>query len=608
MHPFLDSSFSEKFSDGCFGATSCADFAPMNRPAYWRLVPWIALAGILVFYFASIVRMHPTNLFGLTQDDTLYFSSGQALASGRGYILPSVPGQPAATKYPILYPLILSWVWRWNPSFPSNLEDAVRVTAAFGAVFLVMVFVFLRRLKGLSDGEAVFLTAFCALHPLLILYGGSVLSDLPFAALAFAAMLVADWAMRRDAEMAWAVGCAMLVGLSMLTRVLGVPVAVGIAVAGMTRRSWRQLFIFCGCVAPFLFFVACRAAFPHLPPAPVTGAAAESFGWTRTWAYYTTYPGAWKQGVPDLHAFMAMLGSNASFILRGPSDIFLSPLLMPNNAFGRALVAIVTVAAIAGIIRQALMQEWKPIALVLPFYVAVILLWNFQDSNNRYFLPFWPLFAAGLWIEAKHALEMVWAVLRRRRNAGETAAGYFFGAAIVALLIAMAWNYVGGARSLLREKISERAALLVSKKEAYQWLSRNTPSGTRVIAYEDVSLYLYTGRESLSPMAAVIAELYEPARLDESLAHMTDLPRAIGAQFWLFSDDDFANSGEQIAPRVIPRMQELESVLPVVYRSADGRVRIHELGCVQHSEAVTCQAADRVLFPVGDRTDATVAK
>jgi hypothetical protein len=569
----------------------------VSRISYRRALPWLGFALVLAFYAASILRSHPTNFFGLTQDDTIYFSSAQALAAGNGYILPSFPGKPAATKYPMLYPWILSGVWRWNPSFPSNLSDAVGVNIAFGACFLALVFIFLRSLKGIGDAEALFLTAFCALHPLILLYAGSVLSDIPFAALAFAAMLVADTGMRRDARGAWPAGCAILVGLSMLTRVLGIPVAAGIALAGLTRRSWRQVFIFCGCVAPFLALIVWRAIFPHLPQMPVTGPAASSLVWTRTWVYYTSYLGAWKQGVPDGGAFRALLGSNASFILRGPSDIFLSPSLMPDNPFGRALLAVVAVASIAGIIRQARAQEWKPIAFVLPFYVTGILFWNFQDSNNRYFLPFWPLFAAGLWLEARHLLAIVRTAFWSKRSALEKIVGLSLGAGIVVLGGAMAWNYIYGARTLLMQKSRERGALLESKRKAYEWLSRNTAAGTRAIAYEDVSLYLYTGREAVSPMAAAIAELYEPARLDESLAHIADLPQAIGARYWVFSDDDFSNSSDRILSRAGARMAEMERVLPVVYQSPDGRVRIRDLGCVQRPEASNCEAADRVLFP-----------
>ena len=54
-------------------------------------------------------------------DDAYYFGSAKALAQGGGYIIPNLPGGPPQTKYPVLYPWLLSWVWRWYPSFPSNI-------------------------------------------------------------------------------------------------------------------------------------------------------------------------------------------------------------------------------------------------------------------------------------------------------------------------------------------------------------------------------------------------------------------------------------------------------------------------------------------------------
>src|ERR1041385_1590634 len=79
------------------------------------ILGWCGLAVIVVLYCLLVTSIHPTNLFGLMEDDTIYFSSAREIAQGHGYVLPNLPGQPAATKYPILYPWLLSWVWRLNP-------------------------------------------------------------------------------------------------------------------------------------------------------------------------------------------------------------------------------------------------------------------------------------------------------------------------------------------------------------------------------------------------------------------------------------------------------------------------------------------------------------
>src|SRR6201981_1426742 len=137
----------------------------VSRLPQVRFLPWIALFAIILGYLCLVFRLRPTNFFGLSEDDTLYFSSARAIAEGHGYILPSVPGTPPATKYPILYPWLLSWVWRWNPAFPENLSGAVAVNLGFGVAYLMAVFAFLRTLPGSSAAVSLVLTACCALNP-----------------------------------------------------------------------------------------------------------------------------------------------------------------------------------------------------------------------------------------------------------------------------------------------------------------------------------------------------------------------------------------------------------------------------------------------------------
>ncbi len=152
----------------------------------------LALICIAVVYVVSIVQLHPSNLFGLTGDDGIYMSSAKALAEGKGYVMPNLPGSPPATKYPVLYPWILSFVWRVNPLFPANLSLAIAISAAFGVGFLMAAFAMFSNLGGFSRREALILTVYLGLHPLVMFFGASVLSEMPFAFLALASMTVAD--------------------------------------------------------------------------------------------------------------------------------------------------------------------------------------------------------------------------------------------------------------------------------------------------------------------------------------------------------------------------------------------------------------------------------
>ena len=570
----------------------------MQARSYRRVLPWLGFVCIALIYVVAILRLGPTIYFGMSEDDSIYLSSAKALSEGKGYILPSVPGSPPATKYPILYPWLLSWVWRWNPSFPANLADAVAVTLAFGLGYLSLTFLFLRRLKGIGEAEALFLTAFCALHPIVLLYSSSVLSDIPFAAVALGAMLIADGAIRREGNSAAAVYSAILVGLSMFLRVFGVPVAAGILVAGVARRAWRQLFIFCGCVAPFFAALAWRIVFPTVvaPPA-ISKDGASSLGWTLTWAYYTNYLSVWQIGFRARHIFWTMLGNNAlSVLLRGPANYFLFPWLVRDTLGGRVLVVLITAAIVAGFVKHARRCGWKPVHYALPFYLVTIVFWPYPVTD-RFLLPFLPLFAAGLWLEGKHILKMIVATLASRGALADKFIAGTVAVLIAAFSCAVAWNYVGGSRRLIEEDARNRSSLIPAKRSAYEWLLRSTSPDARVIAYEDASVYLYAGRSSMRPVAFTPAALHEPELLEQIIAHMGDVPEAIGAQFWMISDDDFGLEWPQATSGARDYQLRLRNALPEVFRSEDGRVGIYSLDCLRRREEPSCRAANLLLFP-----------
>jgi hypothetical protein len=542
---------------------------------------WIILIAIFSAYVISVIRLHPTNIFGLSEDDAIYFSSAQALAQGRGYILPSIPGTPSATKYPILYPLILSAVWRFSPSFPSNLVPAIAVTVAFGVWFLTAVFFFFRSFKTLSDAECLVLTAFCALHPLVIFYSGSILSDIPFAALALTAMVLANNVMQESSGTPSVVLCAILAGLSMLMRLFGLPIVAGIIVAAIARRAWRPLLVFIASIFPFVLIVAWRIIHPVTSVPPVSGAAAATLGWAHTWAYYTSYWAMWKISVPNIHIFWAMIQNNALLTLSGPADFFLAPTFVHNTLFGRATVAVIGLVTLTGIVRQAKLRGWSAVHFSLPFYLAVVLLWNYADANNRYLLPYWPLFAAGLWFELRHLLKLVAAQLSAARAALEKVVVVMLGGLVLVPACAIAVNYVWGTRELMHQQSEKRGALLKGKKAAYDWLVKTAAPNTRVIAYEDPSVYLYSGRMAMRPIFFSTAEQFDSARLTQVLSHLGDVPQAIGADYWITAADDFQNEWPSAGAGAQQFVNGLDGKAPVVYSNPDYSVRIYSIQCFQ---------------------------
>jgi 4-amino-4-deoxy-L-arabinose transferase-like glycosyltransferase len=541
---------------------------------YQRALPWLGLLCVLSAFIVAVVRVHPTNFFGFSEDDSIYFSSAKALAQGKGYVLVSFPGAPAATKYPVVYPWILSWVWRVNPSFPANLPDAIGISVAFGLLFLTMVFLFARRLKGISDVEALLITAFCALHPRVIFYGGQLLTEIPFAALVLAGIVLAECAMGRETDSKYTAASGVVTGIAILLRVLGAPIAAGIAVAFALRRSWRQLGIFCASVAPFLGVTAWGVLFPRLAESPASGPAASSLSWIETWAYYSNYLHVWKDAVPSASAFMSVLGNSALFLLRAPAEYFAEPFPAARTFIGEAFAILVTIVIVNGVLRLRKGCGVRSAHWALGLYVLVIFLWVYMD-DERFLFPFLPIFAAAVWVEGKRLVGLVRTGLKGGRPMADRVLACAFGAAILAMLCAMGFDYAGGVRKEVTDLSESRAAILPEKLAAYDWLKRSTGRDARVVAYEDASLFLFTGRQAVRPFRVGHAFLNKLTNEGEIPRDVMNLAEAIGAKYWVVSDDDFdPGRGKDGAKG---RTDHVKATVPLAFISARGKVRVYSL-------------------------------
>jgi 4-amino-4-deoxy-L-arabinose transferase-like glycosyltransferase len=534
----------------------------------------VGLLCVLAVYVISIVRLHPTNFFGLTQDDTIYFSSAKALADGQGYILPSVPGTPRATKYPFFYPWILSWVWRWNPSFPGNVAGAVGVTVAFGCVFLTAAFLFLRQLHAFSDVEALVLTLFCALQPIVRVYSASVLSDIPFAAFALTAIVLLNFALRRNPGLAPAAACGILTGLAMFVRVLGVPVAAGIVVAMLLRREWRKAVVFSACVGPFFGALAWRVLISPPIQAPVALSTCSA-AWQGTWLSYTSYVGFWKIVSVHKDIFWPLLKVNALLIFLQPGIYFADPRYIRPSDLGTVFTCLLSAMVFIGVFHLARKTGWQPVHFSLGFYVVPLLFWSYPIAQ-RCLIPFLPLFAAGLWADWKDTAKRMWESFHSSRSGTERRTAALLSLVIIVFAAGICLAQKRNS-SAISHKSQERGSLLSEKYEAYSWLRANTPLDSKVIAYEDVSLFLFSGRQALRPVTFSSAALYEPSLLENEFSCLTTSARAIHADYWVMSDDDFSVEWTDAAAGGVARESQLRNSLPELFRSSSDHVRVYGL-------------------------------
>jgi hypothetical protein len=475
------------------------------------------------------------------------------------------------------------------------------MTAVFGCWSLVIAFQLLRKLNGIGEWPALLLVSLCAFQPHFLVLSGAVLSDVPFMALVLTVALVADSAMRRDSRIWLGLAAGTLAGLSVLLRTVGIALVAGIFATAVYRRAFRQGIVFCLAATPFLAAVLRFAGTHSWAPWAMTGGTALAPGWRQTWAYYTSYAEYWKLTVPSPLAFLRMLGVNLDALLKGPAIYFFFPLVKATSQLGIVLSTLLTAGIFAGVIRQARKQEWKPIHFIFPFYAAVILLWNYP-LMDRFLLWLLPLCYAGVWLEGKHLLSTVLTTFRSGRPRAEKLLAGALSLGLLALAGTVAWDYLDGFRPELRAMGARRAAMLGEKMQVYNWLRQNTDPQTRVVTYEDASLYLFTGRQAIRPIQFSVEWYYtkDAQVLERDLAHITDTARQVGARFWVISNDDDFGMDLGTHQRLLDaRMAQLKSVLPMAFQSRGNKVQVYDLSCVLQPLRAECKGAVPVLFPEG---------
>lgn len=93
--------------------------------------------------YSVVMAFSAPTVVGRIEDDGVYLSTAKSLADGRGYRHASLPGEPYQTKYPVLYPAMLSLGWRAGGSldaaiFGGRLLNAVAATAGLAGAYVLM--------------------------------------------------------------------------------------------------------------------------------------------------------------------------------------------------------------------------------------------------------------------------------------------------------------------------------------------------------------------------------------------------------------------------------------------------------------------------------------
>ena len=541
----------------------------------------IGLLSIIVAFLGALQFQWSPASFGLYHDDSLYLSSARALATGEGYVIPSIPGEPAQTKYPIFYPWLLSLLWRVWPAFPDNLYGAFWLSALAACAFLLGSFTLLRQL-GAGEKTALVLTTVVAFHPLTLALGGALLSDIAFMALATWSWVLAGAALSNGSTSGGAyrkqwLSATVLVAAAVMTRSLGIAVGAGIAMAAVGRRSFRAMTVVV-LVCAVVFSAGLFWSWPQHGQFDLS--AEEASGYGQTVLFYTSYLGFWKLSVPDWPTFVAMVSFNLGELLTQPAALCF---LLPVNAFSPMAFRLVAIAVsfviLKGVVAQARSHGWHPVHFAAAATVPIILLWNYT-LVGRFLAPFLPLLLFGAWREIRWVTRTGVQVIRSSAPRLDRIVSAAMLASASALLLYFAGQLLWWHPARASQDRRDRTILAAAKQEAYRWVRNRTEPEDRFIAYEDVSLFLYTGRQGLRPMAFSTAAFYRQSKeiIDRDLDRFAETARELGARYWIAASDDF--DLETVEEMALDYRDDFIGAYPIVFESQDGRVRIHDIGAL----------------------------
>jgi len=498
--------------------------------------------------------------FAYLHDDGLFFVSAKSLATGSGYRIPSLPEDPAQTKFPPLYPLYLSIIWRLNPAFPGNLALAT----LFSWLLLVACLALAWRLYRsyvYSEKRSWLLVALLALNPYMILFGSTMFSEIFFTCCVLATLLALQ---RPGIRMIVVAGLAA--SCAYLSRTAGIALLISVPLCLISKRELRRAAVFIAAMLPAVIAWTVWTALHRMHSNDPT------------LIYYTDYVRYQFLNV-GFGNIAIVLWKNLDQILYG-----LGALALPKVFDGGAvkiLTQVIAVAMIAGVVRMLrhgmttpsadqsggnksgeyraarLATDYAWFALIS---TGILLVWHFPP-NERFMLPIYPLMIAGLVTELEHLIQMLKGAFGHKDFSQRVAAGGLAAFAVAVFGTALALQFYMSFAAL-GDLAAEKRVKLADRRAAYSWIAANLPPGAKVLSYDDPLLYLYTGHAgNYLPLLPRWWYSQDHASIVNAYRNIAAYCRSRGLDYVYFTSDDLSretgDDDRQAVERVVAGNPEL---------------------------------------------------
>jgi hypothetical protein len=503
-------------------------FETVEERSFGRAVPrrW----GLALAALAILISLVPSTIFawqaramphiGIYHDDAIYLGSAKSMAAGEGYRIASLPEKPDQRKFPPLYPLLLSIAWRIDPNFPNNLPLVMLLSWLMLPASALGTFALLRQ-AGRSLSECTAFAAWTAMNPIAVMFGLLAMSELMTLAMVVAAMILSERALRPSGAASAALMAGVIAGLAFLTRTAVLPMLVSAPVVFLWARMRMKAALFAAGMLPL---VAGWQIWSALHKTPASDLAI---------LYYTDYIGYYLRDV-TLESLPTLVWMNLGFVTSGISSLLACDDQISTLTLTIArLTAAATIAGAVKLARKGILRHYAAFGLL---FLVQLLLWNYPP-NARFLLPLLPLIGLAAWEEARGLITMVTATFRKpkigERVVAVAAAGVL--AAFSLYAVKQAWVSI----SEMPAFFADRRQTLEKVMPAYRWLEANAAPDSRVLAYADPAVYLYTGLSGISLRVPPHIMVQGKPEREKYFAQLPEVAARHGIDYVLWTPDDY---------------------------------------------------------------------
>ena len=463
---------------------------------------------------------------GSYHDDAILWLSARSLALNQGYRISHLPEEPAQTKYPPLYPALLSLVWRFaGASSSGNLPLLMALQWGFYALYVGLVSVYLFKC-GFNPPVAVALTSIVSLSPITILLGTSPLTEVPFSAILLILILLLESTFRGRlahlSEIQIGLFTGLVAAIAFLTRTNSIVLLVSVPLVLILQSRVRR-------ALGFLVPMACSIAGWQLW-CFWNGARASD----DAISYYTSYAGFYVRTF-SWADFPHRMWVNLAAIFESMGRLVIFS--VDNTLAMRVLYWLISAIAAAGIV-SLYKKGLRHYPLFAALLVVTLVLWQYPP-DTRFVFPLLPLYLAGLATKLRQVGELAVVTWRERRGADRAAVVVTF-AFILFLAVTALGATFNGVYSVLPRYFMDSGNQRAEMAPVYAWISSHTKAQDRFAAYDDPLLYLNTGRQGYTaPLLPRLVYDQDPAEVKSYISGLGSLWEQKRVSYVLVTKYDF---------------------------------------------------------------------